>query len=77
VPELDRVLDELDGGGHDRLLIDLVGVQFIDSGGLAGILRAWRAAERSGHRLTIRRGSPQAQKLFELTGMLDRLTFED
>jgi anti-anti-sigma factor len=77
VPELDRLLDELARHGHSRLLIDLTGVRFMDSSGLASILRALHAARGNGHRLSVRRGSPQVQRLFELTGVVDRLTFED
>jgi anti-sigma B factor antagonist len=77
VPELDQLLDELAGNGHSRLLIDLEGVAFMDSTGITSIFRAQRSADANGHRLTVRRGSPQVQRLFELTGMADQLTFED
>jgi anti-sigma B factor antagonist len=76
-PELDRLLDELALDGHSRLLIDLTGVEFMDSTGLASILRALHVAHNNGHRLSVRRGSPQVQRLFELTGVVYRLTFED
>jgi anti-sigma B factor antagonist len=76
-PELDRPLDELARNGHSRLLIDLNAAEFMDSTGLASIIRAVHAADANGHRLTVRRGSPQVQRLFELTGIVDRLTFED
>jgi anti-anti-sigma factor len=77
VPELDRLLDDLAEREHSRLLIDLNGVEFMDSTGLGSIIRALHAADANGHRLTVRRGSPQVQRLFELTGIADRLTFED
>jgi anti-anti-sigma factor len=76
-PELDRLLDQLAEGEPGRLLIDLTGVEFMDSTGLASIVRALHAAEANGHRLSVQRGSPQVQRLFELTGLVDRLTFED
>jgi len=75
-PELIRVLETLDGDGYERLLLDLDGVQFIDSTGLSVIGGAHRSAARNGHRLTIRCSSHQVLRLFELTGMLDYLTFE-
>lgn len=77
VPELDRLLDDLAQRGHSRLLIDLNGLEFMDSTGLTSIMRAVRAADANGHRLTVSRGSPQVQRLFQLTGVVDRLTFED
>ena len=77
VPDLERVLDGLAGSEHGRLLIDLDEVEFMDSTGLAAIVRAQRSANSNGHRMTLRRGSLQVQRLLELTDMLDRFTFED
>jgi len=76
VPELNRVLETLDGDGYSRLMLDLDGVQFIDSSGLSVIASANRSADSNGHRLTIRCSSWQVRRLFELTGMLEYLTFE-
>jgi anti-anti-sigma factor len=76
-PELDRRLVEIDATKHGRLLIDLRAVEFMDSTGLASIIRAQRDANSNGHDLALRRGSGQVQRLFELTGFGDRVTFED
>jgi anti-sigma B factor antagonist len=76
VPELNDVLDGLAADGHRRLVLDLGAVDFMDSRGLAALLRAKRSADRDGHRLTISSRSPQVQRLLELTGMLDQFTFE-
>ncbi len=76
-PELDQQLDEIDGGLQGRLLVDLSGVEFMDSTGLAAILRAQRSAASTGHPLSLRRATGQVQRLFDLTGMTDRLTFEE
>lgn len=76
-PELDQLLDEVGNGGYERVLIDLSGLEFMDSTGLSSIVRAYRLADTNGHRLTLRRGSPQVQRLFEITETLDRFAFED
>ncbi len=76
-PELDRVLGELAENGYGRVLIDLEGVGFMDSTAIGSIFRGLRSAEANGHRLTVRRGSHQVQRLLELTGMAEQLTFED
>lgn len=76
-PELDQRLQEISSGEHTHVLIDLSGVEFMDSTGLRSIVRAQYAADSDGRRLSLRPGCPQVQRLFELTGLLDRLTFVD
>jgi anti-anti-sigma factor len=76
-PEFDRQLAAIDKTQLTRLLIDLGGVEFMDSTGLSSIIRAHSVAESNGHVLVLRRGSNQVRRLFELTGVDDRLTFED
>jgi anti-anti-sigma factor len=76
VPELERVLDRLTVPETGRLLLDLDGVEFIDSTGLAAVIRAQNSADLNGHSFTVRYSSTQVHRLFELTGMLDRFTRE-
>jgi anti-sigma B factor antagonist len=76
-PEFDRRLAGIDVTQITRLLIDLGGVTFMDSTGLSSIVRAHQRAESHGHTLVLRRGSRQVQRLFEVTGIDERLTFED
>jgi anti-sigma B factor antagonist len=76
-PELDRRLQETAAGGHTHVLIDLSEVEFMDSTGLQSIVRAQYSADSDGRRLTLRPGSPQVQRLFAITGLLDRMIFED
>ncbi len=61
----------------ERVLIDLSGVEFIDSTGLSALIRADQGAAANGQQLSLRGGSSQVRRLFELTGLLDRLNFED
>jgi anti-anti-sigma factor len=76
-PELERQLRELNGTNSGRLLIDLSGLEFMDSTGLAVMVRTQRAARDDGHRLSLRPGPTQVQRLFELTGVLRGFVFED
>jgi anti-sigma B factor antagonist len=71
VPKLARVLDQLNGGEPDRVLLDLDGVEFMDSGGMAALIHAQEAADLNSYRLAVRHSSPQIHRLLELTGMLD------
>jgi anti-sigma B factor antagonist len=73
--ELDRQLARIEESPATRVVIDLRGVTFMDSTGLSSIVRAHRAAESDGHTLQLRPGARQVQRLFELTGMNERLTF--
>ena len=75
--EFDRRLAAIDQAQISRLLIDLGGVTFMDSRGLSSIVRAHQSAEANGHILVVRRGSNQVRRLFALTGIDERLTFED
>jgi stage II sporulation protein AA (anti-sigma F factor antagonist) len=75
--ELDRQLEEVAAASPGRLLIDLGGLEFMDSTGLAVMVRAQRSARDNGHRLALRPGPTQVQRLFELTGVLERFAFED
>jgi anti-sigma B factor antagonist len=75
-PELERRLHEIDAMTRGRLLIDLSGLEFMDSTGLVVLIGAERSAQANGDRLSLRRGPNQVQRLFELAGVLDRFTFE-
>lgn len=76
-PELERQLEEAASTRPGRLLIDLGGLEFMDSTGLAVMVGALRSARENGHGLALRPGPTQVQRLFELTGVLDRFAFED
>jgi anti-sigma B factor antagonist len=76
-PELDRQLREIERTRPERLVIDLSGLRFMDSTGLASIVEAQRLAEADGRALVLRRPTNQVQRLFELTGIVDRFTFDD
>jgi anti-sigma B factor antagonist len=57
-----------------RIVVDLHAVSFIDSTGLHVLIRH-ACAERSCGRIRLTQASPQAQRLFELSGVLDCLPF--
>lgn len=58
----------------DRVLLDLSQVEFIDSTGVQAILVGVRESQANGDNLRIRSSlAPQAEKLFRLVGLLDRL----
>ena len=73
-PVLEAVLlqceDQLGDGGN--LVVDVEGVQFIDSSGLRSLLAAARRATGRSARLELRAVGPEVIRLFEITGTLDQ-----
>jgi len=58
-----------------RIVLDLSGLQFIDSSGIRLILAADARSRMDGDRLALIRGPQPVQRVFELTGVTDRLPF--
>ena len=76
-PELDARLHEALSTRHRRLIVDLRGLDFIDSTGLTLLTRWSVGAERDGYELSIVPGIPRIMRLFELTGLHEELDFTD
>jgi anti-sigma B factor antagonist len=68
-PEFSRGLVALQEAGATALVLDLRGVEFIDSTGLSVLLNALRRARRAGGRLAIVCANPTVLRLFEITGL--------
>ena len=64
---------------HDppHLLLDLSGLEFMDSTGLRLVVLADERAQRESRRLSLVRGRPDVQRVFEITRMTERLRFVD
>jgi anti-anti-sigma factor len=77
VPVLDDQLAELRGTGFRRLVLDLRGLDFIDSTGLRCILRYDAEARQDGFSIALIQGPPAVQRVFVLTGTTDYLPFID
>jgi anti-anti-sigma factor len=61
--------------GTSRLLIDIEGISFMDSTGLRSLLASRDLCESHECELLVTRGGEQVRRLFELTGLVDRLPF--
>ena len=72
--EINRII-----GDHDvtQLVIDLSGLDFMDSTGLRTMVLADQRAREEGRRLTLVRGRPDVQRVFEITRMTEQLLFVD
>ena len=74
-PELDAKLTELRAADHDLIIVDLGGLDFMDSSGLR-LLLSWDSfARRDGIRVHLVPGPPTVQRVFEVTGTAGVFTF--
>ena len=74
-PVLEQQLAELRAAGFRHIVVDLRGLTFMDSTGLQLALR-WEAASRvDGFKIGFVPGPPEVQRVFELTGVLDSISF--
>jgi anti-sigma B factor antagonist len=76
-PRLESELMAVESDHAGDLLIDLEGVQFIDSTGLRVLLGATKRADATGHKLLVRHVRGQARRLFEIAGVLEQFSLED
>jgi len=73
-PELEARLDEIVSSGDASLLIDLSECEFIDSTGIALIVRAWQQLDRSAGgegigRVVICSSNDQVRRVLDITGL--------
>jgi anti-anti-sigma factor len=76
-PVFERALRAAESGNPRQLIIDLSGLEFMDSTGLRALLLARERAQADGHGLALRRGPRQVQRVLELTKTVDAFVFED
>jgi anti-anti-sigma factor len=74
---LEESLAAAEKEGPARLVVDLGRLAFIDSTGLRLLLQADARAKERGCEFLLRRGEPAVQRVFEVTGALAILRFED
>ena len=70
-PDLEGPLEETVDGGDGSILIDLGECEFIDSTGIALIVRAWQRLDSgdNGRALVICTGNEQVRRVLEITGL--------
>lgn len=70
---LDDELRRAEAGIHNVLVLDLSELRFMDSTGLGIIASAYRRMRRGGRRLIVASPTVAVRRIFQLTGMLERL----
>lgn len=71
-PELESELDQVPGGPSSCVMLDLSNCEFIDSTGIALIVRAWQRLDRDGEgdgRLVLCCINHQVRRLLKITGV--------
>lgn len=71
-PVLEEALEAQLEAGASSLVVDFLGVTFLDSTGLSALVRAHRRCTAAGGRLALVMADPQLLRLLAVTG-LDRL----
>jgi anti-sigma B factor antagonist len=73
--ELEAEFVRIEATGVSRIVLDLSKLEFIDSTGLAVILRADTRAKNDGHVLRVLRPNGQVRRVFEISGLDEVLAF--
>jgi anti-sigma B factor antagonist len=68
-PRLREAVAVVIASGHHHLVLDMAGVEFVDSSGLGALVGCLKAARQAGGDLRIANVSPQVRMVLELTGM--------
>ncbi|MBV8953373.1 MAG: STAS domain-containing protein [Solirubrobacterales bacterium] len=76
-PALEHALERLPASEAELMIVDLRGLEFMDSTGLHLLVQAQQKAHASGRRFALIKGGEQVQRLFELTGVTENLTIVD
>ncbi|MHB8658757.1 MAG: STAS domain-containing protein [Solirubrobacteraceae bacterium] len=74
---LEQQVDRAAKSGARRVILDLTGVEFMDSTGLSVIVKAARRCDQEGQEFGLIRGPHQVQRLLSLTGIDERLRVAD
>jgi anti-anti-sigma factor len=75
VAAFEAAATRLAGMGQGELLVDITDVSFIDSNGVRAILAVKAGCEKRQCAFSMTHGSESAERIFELTKLLDHLPF--
>lgn len=73
VPQLTEMV-EAASQGHDRLVVDMTAVDFVDSTGVRSLLSLRRQLEESGKLLVFEGFRPEILDIFDILGVRDLVT---
>jgi anti-sigma B factor antagonist len=73
-PQLRACLQQVTDSTQRRVVVDVGGLEFIDSSGIAVLAAAIKRLRPAGRHLVVRRPTRQMAKLLEMTGMRNLVT---
>jgi anti-sigma B factor antagonist len=73
---LRSALIDLAHQGCDPLVVDLAGLDFIDSTGLSLLVQAKQRIESQGHRFVLRNPTERVRRVLEISGLAELFTIE-
>lgn len=76
-PQFEEGLARVEGDSPELLVLDLRGVDFIDSTGLRAVIGADERARSAGRRFVIIRGPAAVERVFSVTQLDQRLDIVD
>lgn len=81
-PELEKSLEEASSEEDASIMLDLSECEFIDSTGIALIVRAWQRLNRGGNgsgggRLVLCCFKPQVERLLRITGVASSISMHE
>ena len=77
VPQLSRMLDDLINGGNVELIVDMTGVDFIDSTGLGVLVGARKKALAQDGSVQLACLQPKVLKIFRITQLTEIFPVHD
>ena len=76
-PALEEALERVGGTNVDLILLDLRGLEFMDSTGLHVLIKAQQRLQERGRQFAVIRGGVQVERLLSLTGVAELLKIVD
>jgi anti-sigma B factor antagonist len=76
-PELEEALARIEKGAPKQIVLDLRGLEFLDSTGLRALVGADARAREADRRLSIVRGPDAVNRIFAVTRLDERLDIID
>jgi anti-sigma B factor antagonist len=76
-PALEQALEDLSAPEARLVMLDMRGLEFMDSTGIHLLVKADQRAHQAGQKFALIRGTEQVQRMLDLTGVSEQMTIVD